>query len=393
MKILLVNNLYPPHSRGGAETAVHNEAVALRDLGHEVAVLTTAPFGGWRSLKLSENKEEGIVVFRFYPLNIFWYRNDGKHNAFVRALWYVPNILGVHPQIVFKKAVKNFKPDAVHLHNINGISYRLPKLCDKLKLKTVFTLHAVHYAVPTGVIVRGQNPSKFFKPFAALLRRALKSKAVITAPSEWLLDFYTGRGFFKGQKIAVVPNPMSFSGLHATPHALHANIRFLYVGQLEQYKGINVLLSALKQLSPDAPWQLDIAGDGSMAPELRKQRDQRVLVRGKLSGDEVAAAMRSADILVMPSMCEENAPMVIAEAQARGLPVIATAVGGVPEMVDEGKTGALVRAGSADDLALAMRRVIQHPEVFEAMRPACLKAAEKYAPKAVAEEYLKLFRK
>jgi glycosyltransferase involved in cell wall biosynthesis len=393
MKILLVNNLYPPHGRGGAEAAVHNEAVALLELGHEVAVLTTAPFGGWRSFKLSESKEEGVVVFRFYPLNLFWYRNDGKHNAFVRALWYVPNLFGFHPKIVFKKAVKNFKPDAVHLHNINGIFYRLPKLCDKLKLKTVFTLHAVHYAVPTGVIVRGQDPSNFFKPFAALLRRALRSKAIITAPSEWLLDFYSGRGFFKGQKIAVVPNPLSFVGSELTTYKPQAISRFLYVGQLEQYKGINVLLSAMKQLPEDASWQLDIVGDGSMVPELRKQRDQRVVVRGKLSGDEVAAAMRSADILVMPSMCEENAPMVIAEAQAHGLPVIATAVGGVPEMVDEGKTGALVRAGSADDLALAMRRVIQHPEVFSAMRPACLKAAEKYAPKAVAEEYLKLFQK
>ena len=115
-------------SRGGAEAVVYNEAISLRAQGHEVAVLTTAPFSGSRSFSLSESKEDGITVLRFYPFNLFWYRNDGKHNAASRTLWYVLNLIGVHQNIIFKKVVKKFKPDVVHLHNINGISYRLPKL-------------------------------------------------------------------------------------------------------------------------------------------------------------------------------------------------------------------------------------------------------------------------
>ncbi len=371
---------------------VYNEALALRDSGHEVAVLTTVPFSGWRSFFISENKEEGAVVFRFFPINIFWYRNDGKHNAVTRALWYVLNIIGGHQSIIFKKVVKKFKPDVVHLHNINGISYRLPKLCDKLKLKTVFTLHAVHYAVPTGVIMRGEEPSKIYSPFASLMRRLLRSKATIVAPSEWLLNFYTGHGFFKDQKMVTIPNPLSSVPSVATSDVLRATSRFLYVGQLEQYKGINVLLSAVNALPKNDKWQLDIVGAGKMIDELRRHRGQNVRLRGRLEGDELQKAFSSASVLIMPSLCEENSPMVIAEAQAHGLPVIASAVGGIPELVSDGKTGIIFRAGNVDDLALAMRRVIEHPEVFDAMRPACLESAKKYAPDKVVGEYLKLFK-
>ncbi len=392
MKILIVNNLYPPHSRGGAESAVANEARSLSALGHEVSVLTTAPFVGWRSLGVSEWKEDGIRVFRFFPLNFFWYRNDHKHNALVRALWYIGNFWGGHPVRVFKKVVKTVGPDAIHLHNINGISYRLPKVCDKLKVPTVFTVHAVHYAVPSGVIIRGQKPSIWFKPFAWILKRKLHSRATVTAPSQWLLDFYAARGFFKGQKTAVVINPLpSLSAPPAAP-APQAVRRFLFVGQLESYKGLNLMLAALSRLPDDMRWQLDIVGDGSMMPLLRRQRDQHISLRGKLPPEDVARTYANATVLIVPSLCEENAPMVIAEAAACGLPAVAAAIGGIPEMVKDEENGLLFNPGDADGLALQLRRIDEHPEILEPMRQKAIAAAAHHAPERVAGEYLKLFR-
>ena len=397
MKILIVNNLYPPHNRGGAESAVVNEARSLAALGHEVSVLTTAPFVGWRSLGASEWKEDGVRVFRFYPLNFFWYRNDHKHNAFLRALWYIGNFWGGHPVRVFKKVVKTVAPDAIHLHNINGISYRLPKTCDKLKIPTVFTVHAVHYAVPSGVIIRGQKPSAWFKPFAFLLKRKLRSKATITAPSQWLLDFYASRGFFKGQKQTVVVNPLPSSSFHEPFAKSHlpttATRRFLYVGQLESYKGLNLMLAALSRLPDDMRWQLDIVGDGSMMPLLRRQRDQHISLRGKLPPDDVARTYANATVLVVPSLCEENAPMVIAEAAAQGLPAVAAAIGGIPEMVKDGENGLLFEPGDADDLALQLRRIDEHPEILEPMRQKALAMSARHAPELVAGKYLKLLGK
>jgi glycosyltransferase involved in cell wall biosynthesis len=403
MRILIVNNLYPPHSRGGAETAVVNEALSLAAAGHDVSVLTTAPFLGLRSLKASEWNEDGVRVFRFFPLNLFWYRNDHRHGAFLRALWYIGNLWGWHPISVFKKVVKIAQPDVVHLHNINGISYRLPKVCDKLKLKTVFTAHAVHYAYPSGVILRGQKAPASFRIFKAILRRKLRSTAIVTAPSRWLLEYYQDRGFFRGQKTVVIQNPLlmpaSGRGIARGPvskkktdgHKPLATCQFLFVGQLEPYKGLNVMLAALKSLPPALPWRLTIVGDGPMMDALRRERDSRVLLRGRLAPDDVALAMASAHAFIMPSLCEENAPMVIAEAHAMGLPVIASRIGGIPEMVEDGLTGMLFEPGQVEDLSTQCRRAIERPEILAGMRDRCRQSAERYAPERVAGEYLKLF--
>jgi glycosyltransferase involved in cell wall biosynthesis len=375
MKILIVNNLYPPHSRGGAEAAVVNEARSLASLGHEVSVLTTAPFVGWRSLRATEWKEDGIRVFRFFPLN----------------LW------GWHPVGVFKRVVKTVDPEAIHLHNINGISYRLPKICDKLKIPTVFTVHAVHYAVPSGVIIRGQKSSAWFRPFAYLLRRKLHSRATVTAPSQWLLDFYAERGFFKGQKMTVVPNALmpraTSHEQQAIGHEPRATRRFLYVGQIESYKGINLMLAALSRLPDDMRWQLDIVGDGSMMPLLRRQRDQHISLRGKLPPEDVARTYANATVLIVPSLCEENAPMVIAEAAREGLPCVAASLGGIPEMVKDGENGLLFKPGDVDDLALQLRRIDEHPEILEPMRERAIESSARYDPDKVADEYLKLLGK
>lgn len=393
MRILIVNNLYPPYDRGGAETSVVNEAAQLTAAGHEVSVLTAAPFQGLRSLKANEWNEDGIRVFRFFPLNLFWYRNDHKHNAVIRALWYVANIWGWHPVSVFKKVVEEAKPDIVHLHNLNGISYRLPKVCDKLKLKTVFTVHAVHYAVPSGVIMRGQTPSPLFKPFAALMRRMLASRAVVTAPSQWLLDFYAARGFFKGQKTVVVPNPLVAAPPMGRPTTNNQQpiTRFLYVGQMEKYKGVNVLLAAARIVPSSFNFEISLIGDGSLGPELRKLRDQRIRFRGRLAPEDVAKAYAFADALIMPSLCEENSPMVIAEALSNGLPVIATVVGGIPEMIEHNVNGMLTSPGNAEELALQMRRVMECPEILPPMQVAAIGSAKKYDPALVAREYVRLF--
>ncbi len=393
MRILLVNNLYPPYSRGGAETAVANEAQALLKAGHEVSVLTTAPFQGWRSLFANEWKEEGIRVFRFFPLNLFWYRNDHKHGVLTRALWYVANLWGWHPVCVLKRVVNGVKPDVIHLHNINGISYRYPRACDRLKIRTVMTVHAVHYSVPSGVIARGKETPKAFGIFSRIMRRKLRSSATVTAPSKWLLDFYLKRGFFRGQKTAVVPNPLpNMQSAEAARRLPRAACCFLYVGQLESYKGINMMLAALSRLPAALSWQLDIVGDGSLMPELRKGRNQHVSLRGKLSPEEVSRAYAQATALIMPSLCEENAPMVIAEANAHGLPVIAAAIGGITEMVKDGENGMLFVPGSIEELAMHCRRVLEHPEIIEAMRSAAVAAAGRYDPAKVAEEYEKIFR-
>ncbi len=134
----------------------------------------------------------------------------------------------------------------------------------------------------------------------------------------------------------------------------------LYVGLLVPVKGLDHLLDGLIQLA-DLPIICVLVGDGPLREDLEgRVRDEglqeRVLFVGRRSAREIPQWMSAADIFILPSL-SEGRPNVVLEAQACALPVVATAVGGTPEMVEEGVNGLLVPAGDGRVLANALRRL------------------------------------
>jgi glycosyltransferase involved in cell wall biosynthesis len=145
---------------------------------------------------------------------------------------------------------------------------------------------------------------------------------------------------------------------------------FLYVGRLEPYKGIGVLLDAFNLLvreTPDA--RMIVVGDGTMrdAVESAAASNPGIDYRGRLSGDPLITAYADADVFVLPSYFEQWG-LVVNEAMAASLPVIATdRVGCVDDLVREGVNGRVVPAASARDLAAAMQSLVGHPDVVARM--------------------------
>lgn len=136
----------------------------------------------------------------------------------------------------------------------------------------------------------------------------------------------------------------------------------LFVGRHAGVKGLFVLLEALDRVArPDL--RLTLIGDGPDRTDLEAEARRRGLdarFLGYRSQDEVADALRAADALVLPSFAE-GVPVVLMEAAASGLPVIATRVGGVEELVSDGETGLVVPPGDVDALARAIDRLADMP--------------------------------
>ncbi|MFH1430064.1 MAG: glycosyltransferase, partial [Candidatus Uhrbacteria bacterium] len=107
----------------------------------------------------------------------------------------------------------------------------------------------------------------------------------------------------------------------------------------------------------------------------------------RLDADGVARTLAHADVLVVPSLCDENQPSVILEAFAHGVPVVASRVGGIPELVDDGRTGILVDPGSVEDLVRGLRACIEGTQALREMRSACLERAERQSGGVVARAY------
>jgi glycosyltransferase involved in cell wall biosynthesis len=173
-------------------------------------------------------------------------------------------------------------------------------------------------------------------------------------PSAWLLTFYRKNGFFVKQEKIYQPNMVAI-GCRAADDG-NERSGFLYVGQLEAHKGIMLLLGAMTKI-PNA--KLVIVGDGSLMPEIKKRAENnpRIAIYGRVPREELPKFYNRARATVFPSLAYENAPMVITESLACGTPVIASRLGGAPELIREGENGATFAPGDAEDLR---RKMEQH---------------------------------
>jgi len=144
------------------------------------------------------------------------------------------------------------------------------------------------------------------------------------------------------------------------------SVDLVAIGRLDPIKGFHVLLGACKRLEEEnVSWSLKLIGDGPMMPELieharRLKIDHKVIFVGAADQRRIREHLDSADILVLSSFLE-GLPVVLMEAMAMALPVIATRVGGVAELVEHERSGFLVDAGSVDGLAAALLRLAREP--------------------------------
>jgi len=150
----------------------------------------------------------------------------------------------------------------------------------------------------------------------------------------------------------------------------------LAVGRLIEKKGFSILIQACDQLARQrVPFTCDLIGSGDLEPALRaliRERglDHAVRLRGAVPIEQVAAEMRTASVVVLPCVVAADGnvdalPTVLLEAMACGLPVVSTALSGIPEIVAEGETGYLVPPGDPTALAAAMRRVLEDRALAE----------------------------
>jgi colanic acid/amylovoran biosynthesis glycosyltransferase len=168
------------------------------------------------------------------------------------------------------------------------------------------------------------------------------------------------------QKIAVVHCGLD-SGFFEKPIPQPPpNPRLVCVGRLDENKGQLVLVAAARRLYEEGiPCEILLVGNGSMRRDVESAINQAglqkaITITGWVSGERVTAEIESARALVLPSFTE-NMPVVIMEAMARGRPVISTYIGGIPELVQPGKTGWLVPGGDEIALAQAMREALTAP--------------------------------
>lgn len=313
--------------------------------------------------------------------------------------------------------IATFKPDVVHVHNFFPLM--TPSIyfaCSEAEVPVVQTLHNYRLICPGALLFRSGRPCEdcVGKAFAwpGVLhgcyrgsRLGTASVAAMAGTHHWLgtwrnridcfialTDFSRGKlieGGLPADRIVVKPNFAPDPGGPGDGSGGFA----LFAGRLSPEKGIATLLSAWERLN-GSPFHLKVAGDGPLRDEVTRRADRgRVEYLGALSRQDVQVLMREAAFLVFPSVCYENFPLSIVEAFAAGVPVIASGLGAMAEIVEDGRTGLHFRPGDPDDLAARMEWALEHPSEMEQMgRNARLEYEDKYTAERNYEQLMKIYR-
>jgi glycosyltransferase involved in cell wall biosynthesis len=358
MRILFFHNRY--QQAGGEDNVVQAETALLRAKGHEVDVC--------------EENNDNIVNW------------IDAANAALECVYSNSSAR------LARRRIESFKPDLVHVHNFfPRLSPSIHYACNEKNIPVVQTLHNYRLLCPAATFLRDGRPCEDCLgnriAWPAVQHSCYHSSKLATAAVVNMLAIHRGlntwgravtkfialtefardkfiQGGLPKDRIVVKPNfSISDPGRGAASGGYA-----LFVGRLSQEKGLEVLLDAWRQAP--AGTRLKIVGDGPMASavSLAVATIPGIEWLGARSKDEVSRLMADAAFLIFPSVWYESLPLVLIEALAVGLPVIASRLGSMCEVISDGQTGRLFTAGSSNELASEIEWAFLHPGLLEPMR-------------------------
>ncbi|MFW0837809.1 MAG: glycosyltransferase [Candidatus Komeilibacteria bacterium] len=336
MRICLINSLYGPPQRGGAEVIVDLIAHSLVASGHQVFIITTATESAIK--KEQYNKQGEIGVFRLPSYNITTFANLSRLGPFLRLWWHIFDIFNWRQAAHLRRILKKIQPDFIWSHNHMGLGVMSWKQLAAYPATWFMSLHDVQYYDPSGLILWPDKVSFFYKVaravYSRLMRYLLPLPDQLISPSQWLWDFYKTKKYWPAVPALVLRQPAPLDSKTVTDSL---DFIWLFVGQLEPHKGVDFLLKLWSAYKPKAQAEekLIIIGDGSLQDKVvsNSSCDDSIVYLGRQTNDIVNGYLRQGAALLMPTMCYENSPTIIAQAQSFGGAILASRLGGIPEML------------------------------------------------------------
>ncbi len=381
MKICLISGLYKPYIVGGGEVYVETIAHALSRY-NEVVIISTSPDSGSKpTLEFDGN----VKVYRFRPI-LNTYDDHGVESLGKKiqaVLATAVDIWNPHSYRVVKRILKSEKPDLVHIHGLRHISSSVFAATKSAQIPCIHTCHSyllmsiwpTLFNYSTGNIVKHFN---LFEQIYMKIRRYLSNSVDMTiAPTQFVLDMYSTYGFFRNANSVVLPNPIDLGDAIQTSKT-YDTIDILYVGQLTESKGVHTLIAAFKQINKHN-LRLHIVGKGPFGEQLGElaTADSRISFYGFMQYQNVIKLYKKANITVVPSIWYEVFGMVSIESFKYGTPVIASDIGGIPEIVDK-SNGLLFEAGNPSDLKKRIEDLIEDRQLLKDLEKGAFNASSLY---------------
>lgn len=355
MRILHISSLWPPVVLGGAELYAARLAREQASMGHTVGALT---FG-----------VPGDYVIEDLPAWPYRLDHFDEQPLWRRGTFHLLDLYNPLAAARLRRAIGRFAPDVIHSHVVAGLSTaavtagagsaaRVHHLHGYWLMCRRTTMRRPNGEVCTDLSCRVVSASR------SVLMRAHPPELFL-APSQSVIDAHAHLPWTEG-RMRHLPHPLDQP---AADHAVAVvtpggKATFGYLGQLSEPKGIRTLLAAFASVVDDGH-RLLVGGQGPMADALGRAGPS-VEVLGWLDDSEKDRFFSRIHCLIVPSNYPETGPLVVLEARARGVPVIGSRLGGIPENVGPLCRSLLFTPGDAADLSDSIRRFVADPERFAA---------------------------
>ena len=398
MKILLVNKFH--WMKGGSETYYFGLGKMLKEHGHEVAYF---------SMKDDKNITTGDKEY-------FVEASDMNSKNITKAFDVIYNKKNKKKM---EEALDDFKPDIVHLNNFQRqLSASIIEPCIKRHIPIVFTAHDAQAVCPA-ITMMDKNKNVCNKCLGGKYKNCIKNSCIkdsklksllgsvegnyyrnfniytkkincIITPSEFLRKVFISDGISK-EKIKAIHNFVDMKEYDITSEL---GDYALFVGRISKEKGIMNLLKAFKNVNGT----LYIAGDGPEKDEVTKfikenKMGKKVKLLGFINKQEVIDYVRSCRFVVLPSICNENCPYSIIEAITLGKPVVASAVGGIPELVIDNVNGFTYKYDDVDELIRKMNFMFENDDIIVKFSQDAKIKSNEYSVENYYKELLNIYNK
>ncbi len=368
MKVLVIGSVYPRFHEDAEVPWLRTSIAHLKKAGIEIQVLAPS----YKGLKSHEIDGTRVNRFRYAPAN--WEiltHEEGAPSKMASKPWL--QLLAI-PYIIngfFKclKICRQWKPDIIHAHWPFPHAYIALGAAKLLRIPLVLNFHGAElllirkkkWVKPLLKFAIGQAQAVFANSsFTAGKIKAIRNVDVEWSPYGTTLD-----------ERRETRDERDGSGL--VPHPVNGKFKILFVGRHIERKGICYLIDSAKFLPADK-FEIRIVGVGDLTEKLKQQAAKypHVIFTGKLSPEDLANEYRTANVFVLPAIVDhkgdtEGLGVVLIEAMELGLPIVASNVGGIPDVVVDGESGILVPEKDPEALANAFKRIASDRSLLESL--------------------------
>jgi glycosyltransferase involved in cell wall biosynthesis len=388
MNILHISSNYPPDI-GGPAASVPYLARELMRRGHDCTVLT-------KDVKNqpSYSETDGLRVYR---------------SAHIPGNFYNPVIAftkSLPMGLKARKLIENNRVDIVHSHDINvsaiagliGTKFKDTKKVTKLPGPLSWELMSL-------LRWKGETPDEFFENktvIARLIERVQKTICngydAVVAPSNYMKRLLIEHTEIDSSKVHVLYNgvisePFSAEEVTKVRESLLGKKKHLVMSacRMMPWKGLEYLIEAYKDFSKDVC--LVLVGDGPTKEKLEKTaQGTDIRFIGRLSHRDVQVHMRAADAYVMPSLFE-NFPLAALDCLVTQTPIVATKIGGIPEILTDEKTSLFIEPRDPVAITESVKRLLSDKRLYDAIREKQKETYEKFFWKNISEDYIKFYER